>query len=90
MQITGATPAIADGAFAAFSAILCGGVGQAFDFEESPEDQPYARRGWLLGVSGIYAADTKEDDLESSLGNPAGAPVNLSLKNTFGVKSQAG
>jgi len=62
VQITNATPAIADGtgdaaiaggAFAAFSAILCGGVGQAFDFEESPEDDSYARRGWLLGVSGI-------------------------------------
>jgi len=101
VQITNATPAsggsstgntaIAGGAIAAFSAILCGGVGQAFDFEESPEDDSYARRGLLLGVSGIYAADTKEDDLESELFvNPAGVPVNLSLKNTFGIKSQAG
>jgi opacity protein-like surface antigen len=99
VQITNATPASADptddaaiagGATAVFSTILCGGVGQAFDLEESPEDEPYARRGWLLGVSGIYAADTKEGDLESTLGKPAGAPVNLSLKNTFGIKSQAG
>lgn len=97
-QLTSATPAsasgtedaaIAGGAVAGFSAILCGGVGQAFDLEESSENS-YARRGWLLGLSGVYAADTKEDDLESSLGNPAGAPVNLSIKNTFGVKGQAG
>jgi hypothetical protein len=99
VQLTNATPASADatgdaaiagGAIAAFSAGLCGGVGQAFDFEESAEDDSYARRGWLLGVSGIYAADTKEGDLESSLRNATGVPLNLSLKNTFGIKGQAG
>jgi hypothetical protein len=53
VQLATATPAnaagtddaaIAGGAVAGFSAILCGAVGQAFDLKE-PEENSYARRG---------------------------------------------
>ncbi len=74
---------------AAFSAIVCSAVTLVGDSGDLPEDS-YARRGWLVGAAGTYAADTREDDLESSLRDAVGAPVNLSLKNSFGFKGQAG
>ncbi len=71
------------------SAIVCGSVATLVDSEDLPEDS-YARQGWLLGVSGVYAADTSEDDLESSLQNEIGTPANFSLKDTMGFKGQGG
>jgi opacity protein-like surface antigen len=74
---------------AGFSAIVCGSVASAGRSEDLPEDS-YARPGFLLGGSGIYAADTSEGDLESALRKERAAPVNFSLKDSFGFKSQAG
>jgi len=92
------TPASADGtgdgvianvAGATFSTIMCAGVAQAEIFDEG-SGEPHARRGFLLGASGIYGADTRESELESSLQNDAGVPLSFSLKNSFGFKGQAG
>jgi hypothetical protein len=71
----------------ALSVFMCTSV--ALAFKDLPEE-PYARQGWLLGASGVYAADTREHDLESALRNAVDEPVNFSLKDSFGFKGQAG
>ena len=82
--------AIATGvATGVFSAVVCAGFGPALPPEELPEDS-YARRGWLLGALGVYAAETGESDLEGSLRRDSGLPVSLSLKDTGGFKGQVG
>jgi opacity protein-like surface antigen len=71
------------------SAIGCASIGTLDSAKDLPDDS-YARLGWLLGLSGVYAADTGESNLQNTLRNEVGSPVNFSLKDSLGFKSQAG
>jgi opacity protein-like surface antigen len=61
------------------------------DIDQEEREKSLVRRGPLLGMSLAYAAEAFESDVQSSFRSSAGGePLNLSLKDSFGLKSRAG
>lgn len=56
----------------------------------NPDEDPYLRRGWLLGASGSFGIPTGESDLESDLQSVAGPTASLSLDEGLGMSGRAG
>jgi len=57
---------------------------------EDERKKSFTRRGPTVGMLMSYAVDTFENDVQSSFRSAADEPLNLSIKDTLGLKSRAG
>jgi opacity protein-like surface antigen len=73
---------------AALVGILCSSIALNSDDEIDKDD--FARRGWLVGVSGSYAFQTFEDDQEHRYRKQLGPDVNLAVDNSSGFNARVG
>jgi len=80
---------IAESAGAAvLTTILCSSFALTADDEIDPDD--FARRGFLVGLSGSYGIETFEKDAKKDLDRVLGVATNLSVDNSFGVSGRGG
>ena len=58
--------------------------------ESDPDEDGYARRGWLVGAGGSYAFETFEDAAEKDVQRLLGSTTSLSVDDSFSVNGRAG
>jgi opacity protein-like surface antigen len=75
-------------AAAALVGVVCSSL--ALTAEDEIDEADFARRGWLVGVSGSYAFETFEDDAERDFQKVLGPAVNLSVDDSAGFNGRVG
>jgi len=66
------------------------GAARADEDEEDDGDADFSRAGFYLSLSGIYGADTFEDDLQDTLQSKLGSTARVDVEGNFGVSGVVG